>query len=411
MKILLASYYPLPSLGGIWTFVSQLKNQLESCGHTVDIFSLNSESGNYRIIGEQEMDRRQLQLNQRKRPRKQVIPFKQQKDGNSLMLNVEANCYYMELSALNYSLEQYDIIHAQDVIAANVISKIKPKSIPLVLSAHGYLSGAIFYHLKNQYRNFNDNQIKNLSEYKYHNSLEKEGYRSSDLIHTQSKWMFNKLINEFSVSPQKLRTFPYAIDIKQLLNKTEAKSAISKPKDKKVILYSGRLVYLKGIHHLIDALGQLKKHRNDWVCWILGEGDLKKELQLQCQRLGIANQVEFLGTKNNVLDYLKQADLFVLPSLQDTQPHSVMEAQVAGVPVIVSNAAGLPEMVTNGETGFIASVGDSQQLFREMNYLLNNDPIRERLASRAKEWGENHWSLTKLANNTLEMYKQAKNIL
>jgi len=68
MKILLASYYPLPSLGGIWTFVSQLKTQLERDGHQVDIFSHHPENKNYRMMGKPEIDSNQF--------RKQLYLFK-----------------------------------------------------------------------------------------------------------------------------------------------------------------------------------------------------------------------------------------------------------------------------------------------------------------------------------------------
>ena len=405
MKILLASYYPLPSLGGIWTFVSQLKTQLERDGHQVDIFSHHPENKNYRMMGKPEIDSNQF--------RKQLYLFKRQKklqrsiQTSAWIDTVDLNLYRMTLSASHYGLDQYDIIHAQDVIAASTLSQIKPDSVPIVTSAHGYLSGAIFYTLKSRHRHLTDTHIKQLAEYQYHNALEKKGYHSSDLIHTQSRWMQHKVVNEFSVPEEKLRVFPYALDIRQLVDKSSEQSSISKPKDKMVILYSGRLVYLKGVHHLIDALGLLKKQRNDWVCWILGEGELKHNLQRQCKDAGIEHDVEFLVTKRNVYDYLKQADLFVLPSLQDTQPHSVMEAQVAGVAVIVSNAAGLPEMVINGKTGLIAQAGDSEQLFKQINYLLDQPSIRNKLAANAKKWGEQHWSLTKLANNTLAMYNDA----
>src|SRR5699024_783993 len=121
MNILLASYFPLPSLGGIWTFVEQLNNELKSTGHRVDIFSLNSESGNYRMIGKEEIDRKQFQLGQKTR----VIPFRYLK--NPWISHVELSSNSMKMSALHYGLGQFDIIHAQDVFSASVLKKIKPR--------------------------------------------------------------------------------------------------------------------------------------------------------------------------------------------------------------------------------------------------------------------------------------------
>jgi glycosyltransferase involved in cell wall biosynthesis len=404
MKILLVSYYPLPALGGIWRFVSQLKERLEQLGHSVDVLGHNPEATKYRIIGrEPEVEISQLTsfIN------KKITEAFPTLHSNYWIYHTELYRYSLELSALYYGLHQYDIIHAQDVLAARAISRVKPKHIPLVTSAHGYLSGAIFYYLKTSNRHKTDDQIKNLFEYEYHKTLEYLGYHCSDYIHTQSTWMREKVITQFSISTNKLVTFPYGMDIEGFLKRSEGETAITRPNEKKVILYTGRLVYLKGLQYLIESLAILKQERSDWECWILGEGLLQSELQLQCNRLGLANDVKFLGVSDNVPHFLRQADIFVLPGLQDTQPHSVMEAQLSGVPVIVSDAAGLPEMVMNGDNGLVAETGNSHQLYLHLKYLLDNPFIRTHFANRAKEWAQDRWSVDKMVNNFVTLYKQA----
>jgi glycosyltransferase involved in cell wall biosynthesis len=404
MKILLASYYPLPALGGIWRFVSQLKNRLEHLGHTVDILSHNPEATKYRIIGRQP----EVEISQ-------LSPYINEKltetfptlHSNYWIYHTELYRYSLELSSLYYGLHQYDIIHAQDVIAARAMSRVKPKHIPLVTSAHGNLTGAIFYYLKTGNRYLTDDQIKDRFEYEYHKALEYSGYHCSDYIHTQSNWMREKIINEFSVSADKLFTFPYGMDIEGYIKRSEGETSISRPPNKKVILYTGRLVYLKGLQHLIESLSILKLHRSDWECWILGEGLLQNELQAQCINMGLEGDVKFLGVSDNIPHFLRQADIFVLPGLQDTQPHSVMEAQLSGVPVIVSDAAGLPEMVINGENGLVAAAGNSHQLYLHLKYLLDNPLIRTQLANRAKEWAQDRWSMDKMVNNFVALYKHA----
>lgn len=404
MKILLVSYYPLPALGGIWRFVSQLKDKLEQLGHTVDVLGHNPEATKYRIIGrEPEVEISQLSSFINKR----ITDAFPSLHSNYWIYHTELYRYSLELSALYYGLHQYDIIHAQDVIAARAISRVKPKHIPLVTSAHGNLSGAIFYYLKTGNRYLTDVQIKDKFEYEYHLALEYSGYHCSDYIHTQSNWMREKIINQFSISANKLITFPYGMDIEGFLNFSKGENAITRPNDKKVILFTGRLVYLKGLQYLIDSLAILKQERSDWECWILGEGLLQNELQEQCKRLGLTNDVKFLGVSDNVPHFLRQADIFVLPGLQDTQPHSVMEAQLSGIPVIVSDAAGLPEMVIDGDNGLVVEAGNSHQLYLQIKYLLENPFIRNQFAIRAKEWAQERWSVDKMVNNFLSLYKHA----
>ncbi|QNK47357.1 glycosyltransferase family 4 protein [Brevibacterium sp. PAMC23299] len=403
MKILIASYYPLPALGGIWSFVSQLKERLERLGHSVDILSHNLNATKYRIIGRKpELSISQITPHIDAKL-KRILP----QHSNQWIDKTEEYRYSLELSALYYGLNQYDIIHAQDVIAADALRRVKPKHIPLVTSAHGYLSGGIFYHLKTLHRNKTDEQIKQMFEYQYHNALEYEGYHASDYIHAPSKWSYNKIVNEFSVMPKKLFTFSDGMDIEGFLSRSKGESPISRPKDKKIILFTGRLVFLKGIQYLIEALAKLKLDRRDWECWILGEGAMQSELQGNCTRLGLTNEVKFLGVTNNVPHFLKQADIFVLPGLQDTQPHSLMEAQLIGLPAIVSDAAALPEMVSNGQNGLVFPAGNSQQLYIKLKYLLENDLIREQFSHHAKLWAHKRWSMDKMINNTLNFYHKA----
>jgi len=401
MKILLVSYYPLPYPGGIWTFVSHLKERLERLGHTVDILSHTPDTTKYRIIGRQpEISISQLSSYITEHLTKTFPTL----HSNYWIFHTEVYRYSLELSSLYYGLDQYDIIHAQDVIAARAMSRVKPTNTPLVTSAHGNLSKEVFFVLKTLYPHKTDQQHLDSLEYHYHKTLEYLGYHSSDFIHTQSNWMRNNAINEFSVSPDKLFTFPYGMDVEGFLQPSSTKVPSH---NKKIILFMGRLVYLKGIQHLIDALALLKPDRNDWECWILGEGNLQNELQGKCLRLGLGNEVKFLGLTDNVSHYLSQADIFVLPGLQDTQPHSVMEAQLSGVPVIVSDAAGLPEMVIHGENGLVAAAGNSHQLYLHLKYLLDHPLVRTQLANSAKEWAQDRWSMDKMVNNFLALYKHA----
>ncbi|MEK1833461.1 glycosyltransferase family 4 protein [Priestia megaterium] len=107
------------------------------------------------------------------------------------------------------------------------------------------------------------------------------------------------------------------------------------------------------------------------------------------QKLELSNLVRFLGTSNDVAHFLREADIFVHPSIHDTQPYSVMEAQLTGLPVLVSNTAGLPEMVEVGRSGLVSSVGNIHELYYQLRYLLENDILRKQLAECTKEWAKN----------------------
>ncbi|AEN92113.1 Glycosyl transferase group 1 (plasmid) [Priestia megaterium WSH-002] len=407
MKILLVSYYPLPYTGGVWTFVSSLQQSLKESGHTVHILSQTPDLNKYRIIGQKpEIDIAVLSpyIEEKLLTELPSLPMK------SWIYNTELFRYSLELSAAYYNLQQYDLIHALDVTAANAINRVKPSHIPLVTSALGNLSRDIFFTLKTMHPHKTDEQIEATFEYQYHQVIEKLGYQASDFIHSPTEWMSRNIADNFSIPSDKIVTFPYGISNQQFLGDAMEKPLIGPKQSKKIILYMGRLVYLKGIHHLLDALALLKEGRQDWECWILGEGEIKGELEKQCTNLDLKDKVRFLGTSNNVLHFLREADIFVHPSIHDTQPYSVMEAQLAGLPVLISNTAGLPEMIEVGRSGLVSSVGNIYELYEQLKYLLANDLLRNQLASCTKEWAQDKWDLNKMVTNFLSLYEQAEKL-
>jgi glycosyltransferase involved in cell wall biosynthesis len=397
MKVLLATYWPLPYPGGIWTFISQLKKGLEDRGNTVDILSNNSDHSMFHILN------RHLRLK-----KTEILPLildQIRSDRNDLAIyNAEIDRYCMELSAAYFGLKQYDVIHTQDPIASWAISKVKPRQIPLVTSVHGSLSGEILHHIKGGNRDLTDVEIKQTPLWNYYSKLECLGYRSSDSLHTSSKWLSDQISSNIN---KRTVTFTYGLDHKTFEVESKTDTFFSRPRNKKVILFTGRLVHLKGIDYLLVALAKLKQVRNDWVCWIVGEGELKVKLRQQSHSLGLQSCVTFFDAQSNIPALLQQADMFILPSLQDNQPFSVIEAQLAGLPVIVTNAGGLPEMIIDQKTGLIVNKGNSDSLYHSILTLLKDEVLRSQLSMNAKQWALEQWSLKKMVERTIAMYKEA----
>jgi glycosyltransferase involved in cell wall biosynthesis len=204
-----------------------------------------------------------------------------------------------------------------------------------------------------------------------------------------------------------MKVFQYGYDIETFLKKMKTKSTVTRPHNKKVILYSGRLVELKGVQHLLDALGKLKEKRRDWVCWIVGDGDMKAELDLQSKVLRLEKEVVFLGKRDDVPSLMAQADIFVLPSIIENQPLSVIEAQLAGKAIIASNVGGLPEIIKHRVTGLLAPSGDTDKLYKYLDQLLGDDGLRRKLGSQANQWAMSHWSLDNSADRIVEVYQSA----
>jgi glycosyltransferase involved in cell wall biosynthesis len=364
MKILITSL-KYPGKIGVSTYIEQLVQGLKNHGHLVDLFC---HAPSIKNVGTTPPSQTQM-----------IVHY--------------------QTAASRIPFDQYDIIHSQGIIPSVAISQIKPKQVPLVTSLHGALA---FNMLLNRALTINTPSWRQSLD------VESKAISSSDICIVGSQWLKNVYLKDYKVHKDQLfEIVPYGIDIEEFVGKMHLSAPLARPQDKFVIVCTARLVPLKGHQYLLNALAQLKQMRKDWVCWLIGGGPLLNPLRQQANGLGLAGEVKFLGNQENVASILKMADLFVFPSLQDNMPYAVMEAQIAGLPVVVSDAGGIPEMVKNGETGLIFPKRNSHSLFQNIKYLMENKQLQESLANNAFSWAVDQWSITKMIQNTIAVYHQA----
>ncbi|WP_404332368.1 glycosyltransferase family 4 protein [Mesobacillus maritimus] len=400
MKILLATFFMVPHLGGIWNYMQQLKIRLESLGHEVDLLGYGEGNHFVHIVNEQ----RQIEMNQLK---SFLYPVLDQQTNaiihkDPLIKHYEFLRYYYELGATYLGLEKYDLIHTQDVLSTACMNRIRPNHSALVASLHGSVAHELKQHVNNVLKTPTAKQAC-----AYIDKLEFDGASSGECTIVANNWLKNMLINEFLVSPEQIKVLHYGYDIEGFAKKLKESPPVKRPVNKKIITYTGRLTEIKGVHHLVGALAQLKQIRNDWVCWIVGDGDKKEELQMQSIALGLENNVFFLGRRDDIPALLESSDIFVAPSLLENQPLSVIEAQIAGKAVIVSDSGGLPEMVNHESTGIISPSGDESLLCFNLNRLLEDRQLRETLGTNAQSWGLSYWSLDNAIQSILNVYQNA----
>ncbi|MCY7793085.1 glycosyltransferase family 4 protein [Bacillus haynesii] len=398
MKILLATYWSIPHVGGVWTYMVQLKEKLESLGHEVDLLGYGEENSIIHIVNEN-----------RSIAKDQLLPLVKammsEEDypeiyANQLVSYTELQRNAYELGAAYLGLDKYDIIHAQDVISSACIKRIMPKDKVLVTSIHG----SVAYEIRDQLNNIHRSPTSYIAK-EYFDHLEQTGAMSAETAIVANNWLKDILTEEFAVPDGKIHVSQYGYDIDGFLARMNTKTADTPETDKKVILFTSRMIGNKGIHHLVEALAQLKDTRNDWVCWMAGEGEKLAGLKIQSEQLGLSDDVVFLKNREDVPYLLSLADIYVLPSLLDNQPLSLIEAQIAGVPAVVSDAGGLPEMVEHEETGLIVPKGDAAALSSSLERLLKDDDFRNKLGMNAKEFAKKHWDMDQAVTRILDIYQ------
>jgi glycosyltransferase involved in cell wall biosynthesis len=143
-----------------------------------------------------------------------------------------------------------------------------------------------------------------------------------------------------------------------------------------------RLTEQKAHRHLFDAIAGRPELATLHLL-VIGDGELREELRAQVDRLGLAARVHFLGARRDLGDLLAAIDLFVMPSLWEGLPLSMVLAMGAGLPVVATRVAGIPEVVENGVTGLLVPPADVPALGAALARLVSDQQLRETLGAAA----------------------------
>lgn len=175
------------------------------------------------------------------------------------------------------------------------------------------------------------------------------------------------------------------------------------------LLYIGRLAAVKGLPVLFEAVARVRESVPDVMLRLAGDGPDRDALGAQAESLGIRENVEFLGYQNQeqIAGLLRDSHAFVMSSFAEGVPVVLMEAMAAGVPVIATHIAGIPELIEDGVSGFLTPPGDSAMLARKIVDLLQDGSLRQRLAEAALRKVEDEFNIDNEAAWLLTVMDQA----
>lgn len=185
---------------------------------------------------------------------------------------------------------------------------------------------------------------------------------------------------------------PFGIDLdvfrpKKVANQTKINSNIT-------IGITKNLYRCYGVYELISAIGLLINEFPNVKLKIFGKGPDRKRCEALVKELGLRNIVEFLGFRPNqeMPDHLANIDICVFPSYSESFGVSALEAEACGIPVIVSNVGGLPEVVRHKETGIIVKGNSPAVLAEAIKTLLVDDKLRKKYGENARKFVSEHYN-------------------
>lgn len=169
-------------------------------------------------------------------------------------------------------------------------------------------------------------------------------------------------------------------------NKNGSRKNIEYRKDKFHLIFIGQLIKRKGVDILLRALGELEEM--DWFLDIIGDGKERRNIEDLCETLNLLKHIKFHGIKKNVetIEFLKIADLLILPSRYDGWGAVVNEALMNGVPVICSNACGAADLIDNSFRGYIFKSGSVSDLCKILEKHISQGKRTSELTSKIKKW-------------------------
>ena len=292
----------------------------------------------------------------------------------------------------------FDVIHAHDWLVAYSAKTIKNSyNIPIVSTIHATEAGRNSGIHDEQQRYINDTEWMLT-------------YESAEVI-VNSNYMKNELQRLFGLPYEKINVIPNGVNL-SLFNGIERDYNFRRRfamDNEKIILFMGRLVYEKGIQHLISAMPKILEGYRDSKLIICGKGGMEEELKAQVERMGIANKVYFAGYMNgkDVQRMYKAADVAVFPSTYEPFGIVALEAMLSENPIVVSDIGGLNEIVEHRVNGMKAYCGNPNSIADSILEVLYDHKLCAEITKKAKNKVRNYYNWSKIAQDTHFTYQKA----
>jgi N-acetyl-alpha-D-glucosaminyl L-malate synthase BshA len=204
----------------------------------------------------------------------------------------------------------------------------------------------------------------------------------SDAITAVSNNLREETLNHFVIEKE-ISVIPNFVDTErfQHMDKEHFKKMLA-PNDERILAHVSNFRKVKRAEDVVEMFAKVRQQMPSKLLMI-GDGPERQTIEEHCRTLSISNDIRFLGKQDQVDEILSITDLFVLPSQYESFGLSALEAMACGVPVISTNAGGLPEINVQGVTGFMTNVGDTQDMADKAMLILGDDNSLERFKNAA----------------------------
>lgn len=226
-------------------------------------------------------------------------------------------------------------------------------------------------------------------------------------IVTVSDYMKRELISKKGVASERIRVIPNGVDLDNYGNMATRESALSElgaSKENLVVGFVGRLHHLKGVDLLIDAAAAVKKRLPRVEFVFVGDGPEDETLKELAAEHGVSDIVRFAGYRRDAWRLMPAFDVVVLPSRDEAQSISLLEAMACGKPVVAARVGGIPEVVDDRVTGLLFPRENVSMLAKTLIDLLDDPQRRAIMGAAGRQRVRERFSQEEMLQKTLALY-------
>ena len=187
--------------------------------------------------------------------------------------------------------------------------------------------------------------------------------------------------------------------------RTETRRRLDIPDDRFVVGWIGRMTAVKRAEDLLLAFRRLREAGVDACLCLVGDGPERATIERRARELGVMADTLFVGFQTDVAPFYAAFDAFVLPSSREGTPASAIEALAAGLPVVATRVGGLPDVVSDGEDGFLVEVGAVDALAERLQRLAADPALRERMGAAGRRRVLQRYSAGRLVDDMDALYR------
>lgn len=231
-----------------------------------------------------------------------------------------------------------------------------------------------------------------------------------DKVVTVTNVLRKQLITRMRLMSDRVITIHPGIDVAEYY-RPEAREgfrrAMNLSSSDHLVTFAGRLVGGKGLDVLLESARKVLALRPACHFLVVGHGPLRELYETSARELGIANRVIFTGFSSDIPEILAGTDVFVLPSLSEGMPKSLLEAMAAGKAVVASSVGGVVELIQSPDLGLVVAPRDPVELAGAICRLLDDRSRRQKMGYRAQDYVKRNFSIDHMVSSYDSLYRDS----